>query len=188
MARKTSIELHPGQRKKEKRQLFDRFAVRAVEVIYKEKFFALFDNRCFKCGQPETYRPGAVGVKLLCIDHHVPMALGGHLVPGNLVSLCRACNGRKLDQAPEAFYTPDELKRLAPVLERQHVLFDFRFDWDAWHDDPYGYLLGLGVESALVNALLHDENHPDFMGMPEQRAIFTIGLSDELTALLRQKD
>lgn len=180
MARKTSLELHPGQRNKEKRQLFGRFVASAIEAMYKEKFFDLFGNQCFKCGRPETYRSGVAGVKLLCIDHHVPMALGGHLVPGNLVSLCRACNERKLDRAPETFYTLEELERLAPILELQHALFDFQFDQDAWSDDRRSYLLGLGFEPDLVHALLYDESHRHFVGLPGPRWGFTISISGDL--------
>lgn len=184
MGRKASVELYPGQRQKERRQLFSRFAIPAVEAVYREKFFALFGTRCFKCGQPETYVQGTRGMKVLSIDHHVPMALGGHLVPGNLVSLCRRCNGTKLDQDPEAFYTSEELSRLQPFLESQHELFNFRFDWDAWRADPAGYLIGLGVSPTLVGQLLHDEDHPDFLGMPEKEqdaaVSVSIGLPPEL--------
>lgn len=188
MAKRNSLEIYPGQRTKEKRKLFGRFVASAIEAMYKEKFFALFGDKCFKCGQAETYRPGTVGVKLLCIDHHVPMALGGHLVPGNLVSLCRVCNGRKLDLAPEVFYTPEELGRLIPLLEQQHALFDFRFDHGAWSEDRYGYLVSLGFDPVLVHSLLHDENHRHFVGLPDSALKFTIGLSDDLMDLLRSKD
>ncbi|WP_407713238.1 HNH endonuclease [Comamonas testosteroni] len=187
MGGKASVELYPGQRQKERRQLFSRFAIPAVEAVYREKFFALFGTRCFKCGQPETYVQGTRGLKVLCIDHHVPMAHGGHLVPGNLVSLCRRCNGTKLDQDPEAFYTAEELSRLQPFLDRQHELFNFVFDWDAWRADPAGYLIGLGVSPTLVGQLLHDEDHPDFLGMPEKdhdaSMSVPIGLPPELAKL-----
>ena len=188
MAKRSSVELYPGQRNKEKRRLFGRFVVPAIEAMFKEKFFALFDDRCFKCGQLETYLPATAGSKLLCIDHHVPMALGGHLVPGNLVSLCRPCNGQKLDLPPETFYTRDELDRLTPLLGRQHALFDFCFDHDAWLEDRSGYLVELGFDPDLAYALLHDEGHRHFVGLPEPVLRRTLSVSDELAELLRSKD
>lgn len=171
MAKRASVELYPGQRNKEKRKLFECFPFRALDRVCKEKFFALFDNQCFKCGQPETYVPGTKGLKVLCMDHHLPMAHGGHLVPGNLVSLCRTCNNSKLDRMPEEFYSAEELQRLSPLLELQHALFDFVFDDDAWRADPAGYLVGLGMSPELVQALLHDEEHPDYIGLPRSPAI-----------------
>lgn len=178
MAANGSVELYPGQRNKEKRLLFSRFVFRAIEDAYKAKFFDLFGTQCFKCGQPETYIPGSAGMKILCIDHHVPMAHGGTLVPGNLVSLCRTCNNRKRDQMPDVFYTSEELKTLAPLLERQHALFDFTFDEDAWQRDPAGYLVRLGLSPLLVQALLHDEEHPNFIGLPSPpRVSFTLSIN-----------
>jgi len=53
------------------------------------------------------------------------MALGGHLVPGNLVALCWNCNNKKLDSPPEQFYTPGELDRLKPILDQQEDVFSF---------------------------------------------------------------
>ena len=66
----------------------------------------------------------------LCIDHHIPMILGGHLVPGNLVAFCRNCNNKKHEQPPGEFYTREELVKLKPILEKQREIFVFTFDWN----------------------------------------------------------
>ena len=93
------------------------------------------------------------------------MALGGHLVPGNLVALCRNCNNNKLDLPPEEFYTHEELKRLKPILEQEAEVFSFAFDWDAWHEDRESYLVSLGVARGLVQELLFNAEHPDYVGI-----------------------
>lgn len=100
----------------------------------------------------------------LCMDHHVPMALGGHLVPGNLVSLCRRCNGLKLDKSPTEFYTQEELERLQPLLDAQEDLFNFSFDIDKWKNDKETYLLELGIEKEIVYSALYDEYFVDYIG------------------------
>ena len=172
--KRKSAETYPGQRGKEKRELFKRFRLRAIEDVYKNKFFALFDYRCFKCGAKEKPYKEIGRPPVLCIDHHIPMALGGHLVPGNLVSLCRNCNNKKLDLPPEEFYAPGELERLKPILDQQKAVFSFNFDWDAWHEDRECYLLSLGVEADLVQELLFNPEHPDFIGTASDNTGFTI--------------
>ena len=169
-----SKEIYKGQRGKEKRELFKCFKLRAIEDIYKKKFYALFDNRCFKCGIKEKPYPEIGQPSVLCIDHHIPMILGGHLIPGNLVSLCRNCNNKKHDHPPEEFYTPDELDKLKPILEKQSDIFVFTFDWNYWNKDREGYLLSIGVESNLVHDLLYNKEHPDYMGMPSDNIGITI--------------
>lgn len=163
--KKKSAESYPGQRGKEKRELFGRFKLRAIEDVYKNKFFVLFDHSCFKCGTKERPHKEISRPPVLCIDHHIPMALGGHLVPGNLVALCRSCNNKKLDSAPEEFYSPCELERLEPIFDQQHEVFSFAFDWDAWHKDREVYLVSLGVEPGLVRELLFNPEHPDYVGV-----------------------
>lgn len=145
MVKKKSAEVFPGQRQKEKRALWGRYQLSALERHYKAKFFDVFGNRCFKCGAVEL-PPQRGKMPVLCVDHHVPMALGGHLEPGNLVVLCRRCNELKLDRLPEDFYTSEELLRLAPFLECQHEFFAFTFDWDAWNKDRGAYLRSLGLK------------------------------------------
>jgi len=152
------------QRNKEKQEFFKRFRLRAIEDIYKNKFFALFDHRCFKCGIKEKAYSEIGQPPALCIDHHIPMILGGHSVTGNLVALCRICNNKKRDLPPEEFYTSEELNKLKPILDKQSDIFNFTFDWDYWNKDRKGYLLSLGIEPNLVHELLYNHEHPDFIG------------------------
>lgn len=172
--RKTSSEAYPGQRAREKRELFRQFCVSPIIEHQKRRFFALFDNCCFKCGLYANPDIPYQTRRLLCMDHHVPMALGGHLVPGNLVSLCRRCNERKLDMPPSTFYSSHELDSLQPLLEQQHSLFKFCFDWDKWQDSRAEYLLSLGIAQAVVDAVLHDQGDPDYVGLPQERVYIII--------------
>lgn len=175
MAKKLSSELYKGQRQKEKRLLYMGFRFRALERLCKSRFFALFDNKCFKCGTPEL--PLSVGrPPVLCMDHHIPMVLGGRLEPGNIVSLCRHCNEGKLDQPPEQFYSHQELERLKPIFAQQAALFTFTFDDEAWRKDPAAYLVSLGLDVGLVDQLLHDELHPDYIGLPME-SLFALTIS-----------
>ncbi|MCK9426253.1 MAG: HNH endonuclease [Ignavibacteriaceae bacterium] len=181
-----SQEVYKGQRGKEKRELFQRFKIRAIEDIYKKKFFNLFDNQCFKCGIKE--RPFVdIGPPVLCIDHHIPMILGGHLVPGNLVSLCRSCNNKKHDSLPEEFYTQKKLDSLKPILEKQHEVFNFNFDWKYWDKDREGYLLSLGVDSKLVHELFYNPEHRDYIGLPSDNSctIIKIDINDILNGIFK---
>ncbi len=137
------------QRNKEKRELFKPFRLSLVEEHAKKRLFDYFMNACFKCGSPGP----------LVMDHHVPIALGGHLVPGNLVALCERCNNRKSDDPPEAFYTKVEQDRLRGFLDNQRALFEFSFDDEAWGVDREGYLISLGIEADLVREALKNPDH-----------------------------
>lgn len=180
-----SKEIYKGQRGKEKRELFNRFRFRVIEDIYKNKFYALFDHQCFKCGIKEKPYQEIGQPPILCMDHHVPMILGGHLVPGNLVALCRSCNNKKHDRPPEEFYAPEELEKLRSILEKQSDIFIFTFDWSYWNRDRKGYLISLGIEPHVVDEVLNNPNHPDYiMPVTQQeetpRIEFTIDVSDLL--------
>lgn len=107
------------------------------------------------------------------------MALGGHLIPGNLVALCRRCNEAKLDQAPEQFYTPAELEWLRPLLAQQQSIFEFRFDWDSWNTDRRKYLLSVGVDPDLVHELLFNPDHPDFIGAQSDIIGVTLSVDED---------
>ncbi len=181
MARKSS-EKYPGQRNKEKRALFNQYSFRIIERLYKRKFFNLFGNSCFKCGKLEKATQEIGFPPNLCMDHHTPMALGGHLVPGNLVALCRRCNGLKLDKSPAEFYTQEELERLQPLLDAQGDLFEFSFDMNKWKNDKETYLLELGIEKEIVHAALYDEYSVDYIGdidLEEKKVGITITIDEE---------
>ena len=137
------------QRNKEKGQLFNVFVYPIIADLAKKKFFGLFGNRCFKCASPDS----------LVIDHHIPIVLGGHLVPGNLVALCHNCNNRKSDLPPEVFYSTQDLDRLQPLLAGQDGMFSFVFDREKWEADREDYLLSLGVEASLVHEVLNNPDH-----------------------------
>ena len=174
---KASIELYPGQRTREKREFFRRYQVSAVQEQYKRRFYHLFGNSCYKCGRFADPSRAFETRRILCMDHHLPMALGGHLVPGNIVSLCRRCNGLKLDRHPSAFYTESELHRLQPLLDQQDELFSFTFNWDKWSSSREEYLLSLGIEAILVHDILYNQEHPDFAGTGSDRLGVVISVS-----------
>lgn len=141
-------------RDRDRRELYKPFKAAVIADHAKSKVFALFSNACFNCG----WTTGLV------IDHHTPQTAGGRLVPGNLVSLCGICNGRKLDRLPTVFYVPRQLEALQPILDAQAAIFKFQFDWKAWNKDREAYLLSLGITPALVTQVLNDEDHPMYVG------------------------
>jgi hypothetical protein len=161
---KASFEKYPGQGKREKRDLFKCYQIAPICTLYKRRFFDLFSNCCYKCGlfaNPDVLFEQR---HTLCMDHHIPMALGGHLVPGNIVSLCRRCNEAKLVKHPNLFYSASELINLQPLLDQQQQLFEFTFDWNKWSSSREQYLLSLGIDAATVHNVLHNQDHPDFIG------------------------
>lgn len=175
-----SLERYPGQRNKEKRDLFRPYRFRVIADLYKRRFFESFGNSCFKCGKQEKPIQEIGAPPHLCMDHHIPMALGGHLVPGNLVSLCRGCNERKLDRAPTEFYTEEELVRLQPLLESQREIFAFTFNFDKWGRYREAYLLEVGVDQVSVGAALTDECFIGYVGSGGNHVGVTITIGDNL--------
>jgi len=172
-----SREKYKDQRRKEKIELFKRFRLRPIEDLYKYKFFALFNHQCFKCGIKEKPHPEIGKPPILCIDHHIPMVLGGHLVPGNLVALCRGCNNKKKDKPPEEYYTHEEIKKLKFLLEKQKNIFEFNFDWDYWDRNREGYLLSLGLKPKRVHEILYNEKDPDYIGFQTDNFSKTISIN-----------
>ena len=175
-----STETYKDQRKKEKNELFKRFRFRPIVYLYKDKFFSLFNHRCFKCGIKEKPIPEIGKPPILCIDHHIPMILGGHLVPGNLVALCRRCNNKKKDKPPEEFYTLEELEKLKPILEKQENIFDFKFNLDFWYNDRKGYLISLGLNPKRVHEILYNENDRDYVGLASNKYVVSISLDKNI--------
>jgi hypothetical protein len=183
-----STEKYPGQRNKEKRELFRPFRLHVIEDLYKRRFFDHFGNCCFKCGKPEKRKQEIGAPPNLYIDHHIPMALGGHLIPGNLVALCRKCNNLKRDKAAGEFYTGQELASLQPLLDAQKELFSFAFDWGKWREDREGYLLEPGVDPNTVYAALHEEYYAGHIGTDTDRIGVTIRLDAPMLGELTVKN
>ena len=133
-APKTAAESE-SRRVQDKRFLFRRFRNPILIRQKKAELYALFGNCCFACG---TAGP-------LDLDHHVPQSLGGRLIPGNIVVLCRSCNLRKKSMTPQSFYTQAKLDALQQILEQEVRLFDFKWDTANWVENPTQYLASLGV-------------------------------------------
>lgn len=78
---------------------------------------------CAYCGDRFAAR------ELSC-DHVIPVSKGGKHVWTNVVTACRACNGRKADRTPEAArmpllyvpYTPSRHEHF--ILRNRHILAD----------------------------------------------------------------
>lgn len=176
MVRK-SAEKYPGQRNAEKHKLYSPYRLRVIADLYKRRFFEHFGNRCFKCGKREKAAQEIGKPPHLCMDHHIPMALGGHLVPGNIVSLCRQCNAQKLDKHPSDFYTQAESARLQPLLDTQIELFAFSFNLEQWRKDREGYLLSIGIDESVVHAALHDEDFIGYVGIGNEQSAVSVTIT-----------
>ena len=175
-------------RQRDKWEWDKKYQMRVIENHYRNKLFALFEFRCFKCSRPGTLRTdyewmGHVPFwRGLDRDHHVPINLGGRLVPGNIGVLCKSCNSKKHEADPKDFYTAPELTRLQRYLDKQVDILSFTFDRDAWREDPSAYLISLGIDEQLVTKVLNNENHRYFQ--PPSSPI-GISLTVDMDAVLR---
>jgi hypothetical protein len=133
-----------NQRSADKARLFRIFKHPAIVAAKKRQLRELFSDRCFRCNS----------VGPLEMDHHVPQELGGRLVPGNIVVLCKDCNSLKRTTHPSRFYSQRQLAALAPLLHAQLMLFDFQFNHTRWTHHPEEYLLSLGLSEAEAHAAL----------------------------------
>jgi hypothetical protein len=149
---KHGAEAYSGQRGKGKRELYKRFVHPALQEYYKGKLFLLFQDRCYKCGSNGK----------LDIDHHIPMIRGGHLVPGNLVVLCKVCNTEKHNKLPNEFYSSDELIALDDYLSKEYEIFDFKFDFDKWNSDTYAYMKELEIPEELAREISDYRYDPNY--------------------------
>jgi hypothetical protein len=155
-------------RNQQKYHFYKKFRLEDIILLYRARFIALFDDACFKCGQ----------LGPLQIDHHVPYSRGGSFEEGNLVLLCKECNEEKKERMPEQFYTPSDLRRLAPLLEAQKKLFEFKWDWGFWKRDRAGYLASVGLDGETIHKILYDKNYPYYIGLEEQeQPMATINLN-----------
>lgn len=153
-----STEAYVGQRKSEKNALRKYYVKEPIYEHFMKLAIAQFDSRCARCGaQPSK----------LDLDHHWPMILGGHLSPGNIVPLCRACNMAKRDKDPADFYSVDELERIQAMLDDQRKLMAFEFEKGRWYASEASrrrYLLAIGFDPELVETMYSDPEHPWFQG------------------------
>lgn len=141
-------------RQADKNALFRKFKYEVIAQAKRRRLWALFHDRCFRCGSPGP----------LELDHHVPQDLGGRLVPGNIVLLCSNCNLRKRSTHPSAFYSEQQLSALQPILEAQLALFEFHFNWTRWTHHPEEYLDSLGATEAEARAAISEPTHPLYVG------------------------
>jgi hypothetical protein len=170
---KAPRERYRGQRSREKSQFQSYYRLRSIYELYRDRLFAAFGDRCFKCNAPGP----------LVLDHHVPLALSGHTQPGNFVALCRRCNGRKLDNPPERFYNDQELARVAPLLAAQPALMAFRFNRTRFDSGRRKYLLEIGLAPATVDRIFSDPEHRDYMEeFVDQGASVSVTVSIEIGA------
>lgn len=158
-----------NRRSAEKHALFRRFKYTVIAEAKKRQLWALFESRCFHCSETLT----------LDLDHHVPQSLGGRLVPGNIVLLCRKCNLLKRRLHPTAFYSADELEKLQPTLEAELPLFNFSFNWTRWIHHPVEYLVTLGVAEADAKASVTDPTHRLYVGY-DPRSDVTVDPAHEI--------
>lgn len=142
------------RRRKEKHELFKPYTLEIIRDHYKNMLFKLFDNKCFKCGSE----------KKLVIDHNFPMAMGGRLIPGNLVVLCARCNSNKGTLIPESFYSSEELHNLELLLARQPKVMGFYFDWNSWNNNPRQYLESIGIEKRLIEEAFNNQESKYYIG------------------------
>jgi 5-methylcytosine-specific restriction endonuclease McrA len=185
--------LEPGEVEKIRSRdkwLWDKpFMLRVIENHFRNKLYGLFDYRCFNCSRLatlESYRDmeDVPFYRGLDRDHHMPITLGGRLVPGNIVALCKACNSRKQETDPRSFYTAGKLAALRPIFARQAEALAFKFDPDGWSADRLAYLRSLGIGYRLVDQVLHNETHRYYVGVKADQPTFSVSISVSLDDLL----
>lgn len=160
-----------------------RFRPEILYYQFKLNFFELFDNKCFKCKRlaawvayPESdeIMGGLLAQRQLVIDHHVALENGGRYQPGNLVSLCQRCNGRKHTKHPEDFYSDQELAKLQQYLIVQRDIFppDGKYwPWKKYEEFIDGdidtkrmMLRGEDIDPALIEICLVNPSHYYYCG------------------------
>ncbi|MFO1163501.1 MAG: HNH endonuclease signature motif containing protein [Reyranellaceae bacterium] len=184
-------------RSRDKSQWHRPYLFDVIENHYRTRLFKLFGYRCFNCRKlgklveqaGMEYVPFWRGLDR---DHHVPLSLGGRLVPGNIVILCPSCNGRKHERDPRAFYSPDQLVALRPLLAKEAEVLAFKFDPARWRDDRRAYLVSLGIGEQLAEQVLCNENHRYFVGKssgaePVGVALVVTGLEELLAKHVGRK-
>jgi hypothetical protein len=175
--------VRPISRSQQKYHLRKKFVPDVLYYQFKRRFFFLFNDQCFKCGRraswrcvPEndSYMGGILLQEQLVMDHHIPFEAGGMFDAGNLVLLCKKCNGMKRSSLPSAFYSDPEIARLDLYLQVQEQLFPAgRRYWSdakmeafikANNQGRADILLSEGINDELVRCCLHFQDHYYFCG------------------------
>lgn len=152
-----------------------KFFTKVISNHFKNAVFGSFYWKCFLCETSATYRDPqsiefrhATVVHNLHFDHHIPRANGGLLIPGNIVVLCRECNSKKSDRAPEAVYTRDEWEDLRTLLTEQKELLRFQFNRRRWLSDKRKYYEEIGLSTDLIDEVLTNPAHRFFEGVYQE--------------------
>lgn len=161
-------------RQRDKWEWDKKYSLRVIENHFRNKLFSLFAYGCVKCSKRGILRTDFTGMERVPFwrglerDHHVPIRLGGRLIPGNIGVLCTSCNSRKNEKSPQSFYTTGELDRVQRCLDKEEETLHFKFDWEAWRQDRSQYLASLGIDRELIGEVLTNENHRYYAPPPVQ--------------------
>jgi hypothetical protein len=176
------MEMQSVSRGKDRYHLIRKFHPPIFWSKFRRQFFDLFDDRCFCCGkraiwsmcdESDELNGGEWLQNQLVMDHHIPFEKGGRLVSGNIVSLCKLCNGAKAELSPEDFYTQKELDRLNPYLVVQGSIIPERHYWNyeqfeefvrATDEARFNMLIAEGINVELARCALKYEYHRYYCG------------------------
>jgi 5-methylcytosine-specific restriction endonuclease McrA len=157
-------------RREQRRALERAYRLEPIFDLYRQRLIDAFGGRCARCG----------ALSPVVLDHHVPLALGGVLQPGNIVPLCRHCNDAKHEQPPERFYSAEQLAWIDERLAEQPAIMAFEFNWRRWHygdrDARRAYLVEVGLGAEILQAVFDDPEHRWYVSDPDQGMLVTITL------------
>lgn len=100
-----------------------------IERRFRRRYFfdllEEFDHQCFNCKRT---------IKVECDHFFIPKSKGGNLMVKhregywvcNTILLCRACNSRKEDKAPELFFSPEQISESRIHINRMSELISKR--------------------------------------------------------------
>lgn len=180
-------------RQRDKREWDKKYCLRVIENHFRNKLFSLFEYSCVKCFTPGMLRTDFAGMERVPFwrglerDHHLPIRLGGRLIPGNIGVLCTSCNSRKNEKSPRAFYTTGELDRVQRCLDKEEAALHFKFDWEAWRQDRSQYLASLGIDRELIGEVLTNEDHRYYAPPPSQFHLSIAVDADEMLKDLERR-
>lgn len=73
----------------------------ALDLLEKSNY------NCLNCGSKDH----------LHLDHYIPLCKGGKLKVGNVIILCRICNGAKSGKDPQEFFSEETLKKAQEFIK-----------------------------------------------------------------------